>query len=135
MTQGVGILDPWLREHGFVYRSLDAGTSSGGNYASGRFMKGIRSLQFHYRHDLGMVTYHLGERSMSHEGYMWAVLGKQHASHYPGFSDDPMDGFHHLLLDLQEHCSDFIDGTDERLLERIDEVQALLAQNMRKLPE
>jgi hypothetical protein len=70
---------------------------------------------FHFRHSLGMVTYHLDSLSMSHQEYMRSVIGRPNASHYPGFSDDPMDAFRHLQLDLEEHYVDFLEGSDENL--------------------
>ncbi len=71
---------------------------------------------------------------MSHEDYMHAVLGKQHASKYPGFSNQPMDAFRDLLSDMEEHGSDFLVGTDDCLLERIEKVN-LLSRTGPRLPD
>jgi hypothetical protein len=124
LVLGSSLLEPLFLKHGFVYRTLDAGNSSGGRFASGEFRKGTRRLEFHFRYSLGMVTYHLGSRSMSHQEYMKSVLGRPNASHYPGFSSDPLDAFRDLYLDLEEHCTEFLEGSDDRLLHRIDEAQA-----------
>jgi hypothetical protein len=124
LALGSSLLEPLLLRHGFTYTALDAGNSSGGQFASGEFRKGTRRLQFHFRHSLGMVTYHLGSRSMSHQEYMRSVLGKPNASHYPGFSSDPLDAFRHLHLDLEEHGIDFLEGTDDFLLRHIEDAQA-----------
>jgi len=104
---------------------LDAGQSSGGHFASGEFKRGERKLVIHFRHSLGMVTYHLDSLSMSHQEYMRSVIGRANASHYPGFSSDPMDAFRHLQLDLEEHCVDFLQGSDERLRRRIEDALAI----------
>jgi hypothetical protein len=77
--------------------------------------------------DVGMVAYHLGNRSVSHQEYVRSVLGKPFASHYPGFSSDPIDAFHNLLLDLQQHASDFLEGPDEQLAKRIADARAIPA--------
>jgi hypothetical protein len=55
---------------------------------------------------------------------MHSVDGGFEGSHYPGFSDDPLDAFRHLLLDLEQHGSNFLGGTDECLLRCIDEALA-----------
>lgn len=47
--------------------------------------------EFHFRYSLGMVSYHLGSESISHQEYMCSVLGKPGLSHYPGFSSEPLD--------------------------------------------
>ena len=134
LAVGSVLLEPLLFKHGFSYRTLDAGNSSGGQFASGEFTKGSRRLEFHFRHSLGMVTYNLGSRSMSHQEYMHSVLRRPNASHYPGFSSDPLDGFRHLYLDLEEHCAEFLEGTDDCLLQRIDDANARKVDRL-TLPE
>jgi hypothetical protein len=124
LVLGSNILEPLFLKHGFVYRALDAGSSSGGQFASGEFRKDNRWLEFHFRRSLGMVTCHLGSRSMSHQEYMRSVLERPNASHYPGFSSDPLEAFRQLYLDLEEHCGEFLEGTDDRLLHRIEDAQA-----------
>jgi hypothetical protein len=117
---GSAILAPLLSKHGFTFIVRERGRSSGGNYAAGEFSRGTRRLELHFRHSLGMVQYHLGNRSMSHQAYMHSVLGRPFASNYPGFSDDPLDAFRHLYQDLEAHGQDFFNGTDGCLLNRID---------------
>ncbi len=134
LVLGSVLLEPLLCKHGFTYRTLDAGNSSGGRFASGEFTKGNRRLEFHFRHSLGMVTYNLGLRSMSHQEYMHSVLRRPNASHYPGFSSDPVDAFRHLYLDLEEHCAEFLEGTDDCLLQRIDAAHDR-QRNSQTLPE
>jgi hypothetical protein len=122
---GSALLAPLLLRHGFLFNVLDTGSSSGGHFASGEFKRGTRRLEFHFRHGLGMVTYHLADRSMTHQQYMRSVHGSLDASHYPGFSSDPLDAFQHLLLDLEEYGSDFLAGTDDCLLRRLNDALAL----------
>jgi hypothetical protein len=124
LQRGSALLAPLLLGHGFSFNILETGSSSGGRFASGEFKRGTRRLQFHFRHSLGMVTYSLADRSMTHQQYMRSVNGGLGESHYPGFSDDPLDAFRHVLLDLEQHGSDFLGGTDECLLRRIDEAAA-----------
>jgi len=61
---------------------------------------------------------------------MRSVLGKPNASQYPGFSSDPVSAFRHLLFDLEEYCSDFLEGTDECLAQRIEDA---FSESLQKL--
>lgn len=125
LVEGSKLLEPVLLRHGFEFTLIDSGKSSGGEFASGEFRRGGRVLEFHFRHSLGMVTYHLDSRSISHQEFMRSVLQKPNGSHYPGFSNDPLDAFRHLRLDLEEHCMDFLEGSDDVLLERIEDARSL----------
>jgi hypothetical protein len=72
-------------------------------------------------HGLGMATYSLADRSITHQQYMRSVSHGFDASHYAGFFDDPLDAFRHALLDLEQYGRDFLNGTDECLLRRVDQ--------------
>jgi hypothetical protein len=67
LQRGSALLAPLLLRHGFSFEILDAGSSSGGHFASGEFKRGTRRLGFHFRHSLGIVTYSLADRSMTHQ--------------------------------------------------------------------
>ena len=116
LQTGSAILAATLANHGFVFHFESSGRGSGGDFASGAFVRGNRMLEIHFRYSLGLVTYRLGDRALSHEAFMWSVLGKPHASHYPGFSDDPMGGFRDLRADLEEYGADFLKGADTEFL-------------------
>jgi hypothetical protein len=128
LQRGSALLAPLLLRRGFLFKVVETGSSSGGHFASGEFKRGARRLEFHFRYGLGMVTYHLADRSMTHQQYMCSVHGSLGASHYPGFSSDPLDAFQHLLLDLEESGSDFLSGTDDCLLRRINDALASPSQ-------
>jgi hypothetical protein len=134
LLQGSELLKPVFSEHGFSFARLDAGMSSGGRFGSAEFRRGNRRFEFHFRFSLGMVTYHLGPESISHEEYMFSVLGKPNLSHYPSYSTDPLDAFRDLRDDLQSYCSDFLQGTDDVLLRRIEDARVRRASRP-KLPE
>jgi hypothetical protein len=114
LAVGRGILDPILIPHGFAWVAGAAGQSSGGLFASGEFVRGNRYLEIHFRHSLGLVTYHVGNTALDHASYMRAVLGVTGGNRYPGFSSDPIDGFRHLAHDLQNFCQSFVSGSDEQ---------------------
>jgi hypothetical protein len=109
MQAGREIVAAVLEPHGFAYRPGWSGTSSGGNSDSGEFVRGDRRLELHFRHSLGLVRYHIGDLSISHEDYM-RHTGHRSQAKYPGFSPDPLDGFRHLADDLHNFCSDFTVG-------------------------
>jgi len=125
LKAGVAILDDLMRSYGFVYASTSAGVGSGGSFSGGELRRADRRLELHFRYSLGLVTYHLGPAALSHEDYMWSVLGKRSASHYPGFSSNPMDGFRHLLLDLDQCGSDFLGGADSDFMRHVERADLL----------
>ena len=110
-TRGSEILEPVLAPHGFVFEAGEVGKRSGGSFAQGGFVRDNRRLEFSTRHSLGLVEYRVGSRVIAHEEYMRVVAGRgNHA--YPGFSEDPLEGFRHLASDLERFANIFLDGTD-----------------------
>lgn len=125
LAEGADILAPLMIENGFSF-SIDAeGHSSGGDFAQGAWRKGNRKLELHFRFSLGLVGYYVGEAGVGHEGYVWAVTGKRRAGRYPGSSTEPLDAFRHLKDDIEEHCSVFLRGTDQELIEIIKKAHDL----------
>ena len=110
LQDGRKILDGALSPHGFVFQKNRSGKSSGGNFASGFYIRGDRKFEFHVRYSLGLVTYHIGSVSLTHELYMHALLGSQGGNHYPDFSEDVMSSFENLKYDLEHYCGDFLSG-------------------------
>jgi len=133
LLEGSELLKPLLSQCGFVFVQLGEGTGSGGPFALAEFRKSDRRLQFHFRFSLGVVTYYLGSESISHEAYMCSVLGKPNLCRYPSFSDDPLDAFRDLHDDLQDYCNEFLEGTDEIFLRRIEDARLHWASRS-KLP-
>ena len=113
LENGRQILDSVLVTHGFAFKETEVGKSSGGDYASGRYEKTDRYLDIHFRHSLGLVTYHMGALAITHELYMHSLLGSRGGNKYPGFSDDPLEAFHGLAFDLKTFCADFLSGPGE----------------------
>jgi len=109
------ILDPILTKHGFRWVAERSGHSSGGNFASGAYLRHTRRLELHFRYSLGLVSYFLGDSQVSHADYMRVAVSPGWRAAYPGFSQDPLDGFRHLAVDLAEHATAFLSGTDEEL--------------------
>jgi hypothetical protein len=111
---GARILEPMLLPNGFEFHFRGSGRSSGGEFARGEFVRDDRRLEFHFRYSLGLVRYHVGNKSASHESYMRG-LGVWDRCKYPGFSDDPTDAFHDLVHDLR-FAEDFLAGSAAVLL-------------------
>jgi|HubBroStandDraft_1064217.scaffolds.fasta_scaffold382976_1 hypothetical protein len=109
LLEGAQILEEVLQPKGFKFRFHGEGKSSGGEYASGEFFRADRRLEVHFRWNLGMVRYHVGDQSASHESYM-RELGVREKCHYPGFSEDPKDAFLGLAHDLT-FADEFLTGT------------------------
>jgi hypothetical protein len=110
LLAGRKLIDPIMAASGFVWEPLFAGQSSGGISDSGRYVKGDRNLELHFRWSLGMVTYHIARESLSHEEYMRQVAPRGGAQ-YPGFSEDPLDAFKDLAHDLRLYAQDFLSGS------------------------
>ena len=109
MKSGAAILSPLLTSYGLHFRIGPEGRGSGGLSCEAEFSDGVRVLELHFRYSLGLVTYHRAGQKVSHQAYMKA-LGIADACAYPGFSDDPLDGFRHLLSDLERFGDDFLAG-------------------------
>jgi hypothetical protein len=131
LKAGVLIVNQLMTEHRFSSWLTAAGKSSGGRFASAEFVRGNRRLELHFRGSLGLVQYHVGNASLPHEDYMWSVLGTRWASHYPGVSEDPLDGFRDLRRDLEEHGSAFLSGTDADFLKYVEDAASLQSHSSR----
>jgi hypothetical protein len=115
LREGAAILAPYLNLFGFKFRLVAQGSSSGGRWAEGEFRCGNRRLEFHFRHSLGQVVYHVDNFRMSHEEYL-KVLGAWEIRRYPGFTDDPLEPFRQFLHDLRAITSDFVVGQTEEFV-------------------
>ena len=110
--EGCRLIEPIMDANGFHWEAGRSGTASGGSFASGQYVKDDRRLELHFRRSLGLVIYHIGAVSLSHDAYMRHVAGCTRA-HYPGFSSDPLDGFVHLAHDLRNFGADFLSGSGQ----------------------
>jgi len=115
-AEGRRLIDPIMNANGFHWETGHSGKASGGLFASGQYVKDDRRLELHFRRSLGLVTYHIGRVSLSHDAYMRHVARYARAR-YPGFSSDPLDGFIHLAHDLRNFGADFLSGSGQALQE------------------
>jgi len=56
---------------------------------------------------------------------MWSVTGQHRSTAYPGFSNEPLDGFKHLAADLTQYAQDFLAGSDPDFIRHAERVMAL----------
>ena len=125
LRRGTDILSAVLAPHGFSRSPIKSGPSSGGMFASCEFARGDRRLQLHFRWSLGLVSYQVGVVTLSPEDYMWSVCGRWWATNYPGFSEDPLDGFRHLAKGLEEYGQDFLFNTDSEFVRNAERAPTL----------
>ena len=90
-------LAPVLNPLGDTLAETSQGKGSGGTFATARWVAGDRSIETHVRQALGIVEYRWGSLKLTHQEYLRVRHVK---GSYPGFSDDPTDGFRHLAADL-----------------------------------
>ena len=109
LLEGAEILEKVLAPNDFHFQFHGEGKSSGGTYAWGEFIRGDRRLELHVRFNLGLVRYHAGTESASHDYYM-REIGALERCHYPGFAEDPREAFLGLAHDLA-FVGDFLTGT------------------------
>jgi hypothetical protein len=83
LKEGIKILDPFMNTNGFVFTFIKHGNSSGGNYAFGKYNREDRTIELHYRYSLGLVSYSIGSKHLSHDNYI-KLLGVYGKNHYPG---------------------------------------------------
>lgn len=111
LRAGRELIDPILEACGFVWGYGSSGGSSDGDFASGWYSRDDRTHELHFRYSLSLVSYSVGDQSIHHADYMLVASGRG-LSKYPGFSDDPLDGFRHLAHDLRAFCAAFLEGSD-----------------------
>src|SRR3954449_1237213 len=113
LERGVAELSQVLGPAGFEFIETDDGSTNGGTFASGEFLRGDRRLELNVRSSLVLVRYHFDDESLSHEDLVRGVRaleGISQEGQYPGFSSDPMAGFRHLRQDLERFGAVFLRG-------------------------
>ena len=113
LERGAAELAEVLGPAGFEFIQTEEGAGSGSPLARGEFFRGDRRLELQVRSTLGLVRYHFGEESLSHEDLVRGVRALEGISaegEYPGFSDDPMAGFRRLRRDLDRFGAIFLRG-------------------------
>lgn len=119
LAAGRKLLDPFMARFGFAFVPVESGRGTGGPFAIGEYRRGQRRLRFSCRWTLGVVEYRLNEMAVSHDDLMRVTLQPGQRAQYPGFGDDPVDGFRHLLADLDAYGAAFLSGSDDEISARM----------------
>ncbi len=130
LLNGIIVLESVLVPKAFTFRLRGEGKGSGGNFAWGEFVRDDRRLALHFRWNLGLVRYHIGDHSASHESYM-RELGVWSRCEYPGFSDDATAAFVGLAHDLL-WADDFLVGTGSILRQAAAKEAVLMARRQQE---
>jgi hypothetical protein len=112
LERGAAELAEVLGPAGFEFIQAE-GVDSAGPFANGEFFRGDRRLELQVRSAPGMVRYHFGEESLSHEDLVRGVRALEGITvegQYPGFSQDPMAAFRRLRHDLEHFGAIFLRG-------------------------
>lgn len=109
LINGAKILSSYLDSLDFRFKLIETGHGSGGDFAHGQFINDDKTIDLHFRLSLGLVTYKIDDLSLSHEDYI-DLVGKHGQNKYPNFSNDPLDAFHCLALDLKDLLNDFTEN-------------------------
>ena len=62
------------------------------------------------------------------------LLGVADQAAYPGFSDDPLDGFRHLRSDLERFAEPFLTGKERSRFPELVRESKTKDKSLRKLP-
>ncbi len=116
LRAGCKILDAVMMPHGFTFIEGLSAKGSGGHFASGDYVRDERRLGLSFRFSLGLVFYRINTLWATHDFYMKELLNSKGGNKYPGFSEDPLDGFRHLAYDLENFADDFLSGSGEVLV-------------------
>ena len=135
---GVEILVPLLDAHRFRFegestRRNPSLVGLGEEVTFGEFVRGDRRLLIELSNSLGPVKYYVRDLWLEHEPYMRALGIEQGDNSYPGFSNDPLDGFRHVRTDLERFGSDFLTGDASILIRAASEEAERLPGLQRRL--
>lgn len=115
MLKGAEYLMPVLQPLGFEFSIVKSGVSCGGPFCEAEFSLGPRRIELHFRRQLGLVRYHIGNVNASHKSYIQA-LSAETESQYLQIYHDPMDGFRRLAHDFALIRSDYMENEAQILI-------------------
>ena len=115
LRKGLGIIDPFLKRHGFEFDNFEDGKDSGGEFTVGTYKKEQKKFVIDYRFSIGQVLYRFEHSVVSHPFYL-DQLGFAGSRRHNGFlSDDKPEAFHHILFDFEFLLEDFFIGKCTKL--------------------
>jgi hypothetical protein len=106
IRDGARILGRVLLPHGFEFHMAAVQPGSGGTSCSGMFRRADRTIEFHYRHGLGLVEYRVGQYKLGHSDFVRAVGST--SARYPGFFATASEAFEALASDIESILLSYI---------------------------
>ncbi len=117
LTNGLKILEPFLRHHGFKIDNYENGKSSGGQFTVATYKNGRKKFIIGYRYSVGELGYQFDNIKVGHIFYL-DQLGFADKKQFPDFqSDDKLLAFRHILHDLDFLIDDFFAGPCVKLIQ------------------
>ncbi len=122
LTNGLGLLEPFLTRHGFTLDNYENGKGSGGHFTIATYKNRDKKFVIGYRFSIGELYYQCDDLTVGHDFYL-KQLGYKDKMKFPDFqSDDKLESFRHILSDFELIKLDFFEG-DCKELKRIAKVQ------------
>jgi hypothetical protein len=117
LTKGLEILEPFLRQHGFVFDNYENGQGSGGQFTVATYTNGPKKFIISYHFSIGQVVYQYDQSLVCHDFYL-DQLGVADKKRLPRFqSEDKLLAFNQILLDFDFLIDDFFEGQCIKLIE------------------
>jgi hypothetical protein len=122
LTNGLGLLEPFLTRHGFTLDNFENGKGSGGHFTVATYKNGVKKFVIGYRFSIGELYYQSDDLAVGHDFYL-KQLGHGDKMKFPDFqSDDKLESFRHILADFELINADFFEGNCKEL-KRIAKIQ------------
>jgi len=129
-TQGLCIIEPFLKQHGFEFETLDLGRNSGGAFTMAIYKKESKKFIICYRDSIEHVVYQFFKSIVSHDFY-FEQLGLADKKQFSSIRwEDKLLEFKKVLHDFEYLTDDFFDGQCDRLIEI-----AKLQDNVMQIPD
>jgi hypothetical protein len=117
LTKGLEILEPFLRQHGFVFDNYENGQGLGGQFTIATYTNGLKKFIISYLFSVGQVVYQYDHSLVCHDFYL-DQLGLADKKKLPHFqSEDKLLAFNQILLDFDFLIDDFFEGRCVKLIE------------------
>lgn len=117
LTEGLKILEPFLKRHGFTFDNYRNDKGSGGQFTVATYSCGRKRFIIGYRYSVGELAYQLDNFIVGHSFYL-DHLGYADQKLFPNFqSDDKLLAFKHILHDFEFLIDDFFNGSCHKLIE------------------
>jgi dGTP triphosphohydrolase len=110
LINGLEILEPFLKQHGFEFNNFENVKDSRGQITVATYVKGQKKFIIGYRISIRQVVYQFDNSIVGHDFYL-DQLGFADKKENPDIlSDDKLLAFMNILKDFEFLVNDFFDG-------------------------